>query len=214
MASGEVIVRRILGPVRSDIRPLALAIDVTGSLIFEQHIAAEDIQVTKLVYPPVAKLLHQRPGAVTKSIERLTRLCWDALAEQDLIAFYLGSPVKQAPTPREMLYYLAVYSRLDLPYFTAIERYPRLLFQEPAKILESSDASYQFIAEAIQKSIPAPVSMVMERQYASGYMAFPVCPSCGITVERDHQNYCDRCGQRLDWGQLGRNPADNLTTLR
>ena len=206
MASGEVIVRRILGPVRSDIRPLALAIDITGSLIFEQHIAAEDIQVTKLVYPPVAKLLRQRTAAVTKSIERLTRLCWDALAEQDLTAFYIGGPVKQVPTPREMLHYLAVYAKLDLPYYTAIDRYPSLLFQEPAKTPVTSDSPYQFINEAIQKSIPAPVSMVMERQYASGCMVFPVCPACGVAVERDRQNYCDRCGQRLDWGQRETRP--------
>ncbi len=206
MASGEVIVRRILGPVRSDIRPLALAIDITGSLIFEQHIAAEDIRVTKLVYPPVAKLLRLRTAAVTKSIERLTRLCWDAMAEQDLTAFYIGQSVKQAPTPREMLHYLAVYSRLDLPYYTAIDRYPSLLFQEPAKTPVTPDFPYQFIDEAIRKSIPAPVSMVMERQYASGCMVFPVCPACGVAVERDRQNYCDRCGQRLDWGQRETRP--------
>lgn len=28
---------------------------------------------------------------------------------------------------------------------------------------------------------------------------FPVCPRCRITLEREYQSYCDRCGQRLDW---------------
>lgn len=29
--------------------------------------------------------------------------------------------------------------------------------------------------------------------------SFPVCPSCAITLEREYQAYCDRCGQRLEW---------------
>lgn len=29
--------------------------------------------------------------------------------------------------------------------------------------------------------------------------AFSVCPRCKITLERDYQSYCDRCGQCLDW---------------
>ncbi len=29
--------------------------------------------------------------------------------------------------------------------------------------------------------------------------AYPVCPRCRITLEREYQAYCDRCGQALDW---------------
>lgn len=28
---------------------------------------------------------------------------------------------------------------------------------------------------------------------------FPVCPRCRITLEREYQQFCDRCGQHLDW---------------
>lgn len=28
---------------------------------------------------------------------------------------------------------------------------------------------------------------------------FPICPACGITLEREYQLYCDRCGQCLSW---------------
>lgn len=28
---------------------------------------------------------------------------------------------------------------------------------------------------------------------------FPVCPRCGVTMEREYQKFCDRCGQCLDW---------------
>lgn len=29
--------------------------------------------------------------------------------------------------------------------------------------------------------------------------AFPRCPRCRTTMEREYQCFCDRCGQRLDW---------------
>lgn len=28
---------------------------------------------------------------------------------------------------------------------------------------------------------------------------FPVCPKCGITLDREYMSYCDRCGQCLKW---------------
>lgn len=34
---------------------------------------------------------------------------------------------------------------------------------------------------------------------AAGESAYPACPRCGVTLEREYQAFCDRCGQRLDW---------------
>ena len=28
---------------------------------------------------------------------------------------------------------------------------------------------------------------------------YPVCPRCEITLEREYQAFCDRCGQALNW---------------
>ena len=27
---------------------------------------------------------------------------------------------------------------------------------------------------------------------------------CGVTMEREYQNFCDRCGQRLEWSRFDR----------
>ena len=40
-------------------------------------------------------------------------------------------------------------------------------------------------------------------RYRSGG-TFPVCPRCRSSMEREYQNYCDRCGQRLGWRELRR----------
>lgn len=29
--------------------------------------------------------------------------------------------------------------------------------------------------------------------------AYYLCPGCAVTLDREFQNYCDRCGQKLDW---------------
>ena len=35
-----------------------------------------------------------------------------------------------------------------------------------------------------------------------GPTTYPICPRCGVTVEREFQSFCDRCGQALDWDKL------------
>ena len=37
--------------------------------------------------------------------------------------------------------------------------------------------------------------------YESG-VAYPVCPQCECTLDREYQSFCDRCGQRLSWEKL------------
>lgn len=43
--------------------------------------------------------------------------------------------------------------------------------------------------------LPRPVVEV--RTFPDG--AYPLCPRCHRTVEREYMSYCDRCGQCLDW---------------
>lgn len=31
------------------------------------------------------------------------------------------------------------------------------------------------------------------------HVAYPVCPRCRNTLEREYQHFCDRCGQALGW---------------
>lgn len=71
MTKSELLIRSILGAVGRDIRPLSCAVDVTEELLFVKHIPMDDIQVTKLVYPLVAKQLHKSNDAVSRGIERL-----------------------------------------------------------------------------------------------------------------------------------------------
>ena len=35
-----------------------------------------------------------------------------------------------------------------------------------------------------------------------GETVYYYCPRCDVTLERDYQAYCDRCGQCLDWNRI------------
>lgn len=37
--------------------------------------------------------------------------------------------------------------------------------------------------------------------YRSG-QAYPVCPRCRSSLDREYMRFCDRCGQRLNWAHL------------
>ena len=48
-----------------------------------------------------------------------------------------------------------------------------------------------------------PMEVLELVRYRSGY-TYPVCPRCKISMEREYQRYCDRCGQRLGWSKIDR----------
>ena len=47
--------------------------------------------------------------------------------------------------------------------------------------------------------IPMPVTELKVFPECHCQPAYYVCPRCRLTVEREFMNFCDRCGQRLDW---------------
>lgn len=63
----------------------------------------------------------------------------------------------------------------------------------------------------IQKSRPSRMIWVIDdsrlnakevtqiRLLGTSQYAYPVCPGCRMTIDREYQSYCDRCGQKLVW---------------
>lgn len=51
--------------------------------------------------------------------------------------------------------------------------------------------------------MPMQVNEVIVYKKKSGHFGecngFPVCPRCKISMEREYQAFCDRCGQKLGW---------------
>ena len=64
-------------------------------------------------------------------------------------------------------------------------------------VLEASCAEQGIdVEDAVSYRIPRLVTEV--HHFKDGY-EYPVCPRCEITLEREYQAFCDRCGQALNW---------------
>ena len=46
---------------------------------------------------------------------------------------------------------------------------------------------------------PMPVTRIRCLRSSYGVTGFFVCPQCKVTMEREYQAFCDRCGQCLSW---------------
>lgn len=57
------------------------------------------------------------------------------------------------------------------------------------------------IEEKLLYREPMVVTEIMVWQ--NGY-AFPICPRCGCTFEREYQSFCGGCGQMLKWKGFSR----------
>lgn len=49
---------------------------------------------------------------------------------------------------------------------------------------------------AIMYRVPLMVTAVL--LFKNG-IAYPICPRCDCTIDREYMRFCDRCGQRLGW---------------
>lgn len=117
----ERLICSILGTTRSDIRPMALALDIIINLHFTQNISRADIKVTKSVYPQVALCLDRSLSAVSRSIERLANLCWDTAKQQGRLRELIGRNLTDIPATSDILFYLAYLLYFNKPFFTILE---------------------------------------------------------------------------------------------
>lgn len=127
MTKSECIIRSIIGAERTNIRALAVAVDITADMLFSQKIPMDEIAVSKDIYPVVAKKIGKSFSTTARQIERTANLCTDAL-DDSLMEQYIGRPLAFRPPPRAMIIYLAFYLHFGEPFFKVIEREPAVLF--------------------------------------------------------------------------------------
>ncbi len=118
MSITEELLRLILGPVRSDIRPLVVAVEHTSDLLYREKMTQSDIHVTTDIYPVVAKRIRKKESTIAKSVERLAMLCWESLDGEQMMQI-IGKCLNRQPAPREVLFYLAFYVHHQRPFYTA-----------------------------------------------------------------------------------------------
>ena len=61
----------------------------------------------------------------------------------------------------------------------------------------------QIIIDSDEIAYRMPLAVQEVRVFPNGD-SYPVCPKCKSTLEREYMNFCDRCGQKLDWKEYGK----------
>ena len=116
MMSSYRLIRGILGPVRRDIRPLTLAIDITMNWLFIAQYPIDELHVTRDLYPLIGYILKKQPTAIARSVERLSNLCWDTLVCTNQVEHYFGTNLTSPPYPRNLVLYFAYYTYYGYPF--------------------------------------------------------------------------------------------------
>ena len=197
MANSEILLRRIFGAVRADIRPFAHSVNIVEELLFDRGYSMDDILITKHVYPEAAKLLDKNPRAIAKSVERLTRICWDAMSEQKLVSTYIGRSQSLPPTARDMLVYLAVYNRTGYSFFEIAHKHPCILFHSPLGMNLPEYSQHRIDSYAFDMDI-APLLWVVKM--ADKYAIVPICRACMEFLDEERRFFCNNCRKCKDYG--------------
>lgn len=126
LTRSELLISRVLGLCRSDIRPMACSLEVLAELLFVRRLPLGDIFITKDVYPVVAHQLNKSYGAVARNTERLANRWWDKALAQSCITQFIGRPLGDIPSVREILCYLAFFLHHGEPFFSVYDDLDRL----------------------------------------------------------------------------------------
>ena len=94
-------------------------------------------------------------------------------------------------------YFGDIARRRVTPSLTTLEKLCNGFQVTPNDLLIVSDLQFELLYRQ-----PMPVTKIRYFPYLDGITSYPVCPRCGVTMEREYQHYCDRCGQCLDWSNF------------
>ena len=64
-------------------------------------------------------------------------------------------------------------------------------------------AKHLYVLAAYRRAMPVREYIFYPSQFGTKSEYF-LCPRCDITMEREYQSYCDRCGQRLGWKSINK----------
>lgn len=70
--------------------------------------------------------------------------------------------------------------------------------QHRITLLKSIHGRHSGQSEARELSFRVPMKVVdFKRFKVDG--CYSACPRCATTLDREYMNFCDRCGQKLEW---------------
>lgn len=97
-------------------------------------------------------------------------------------------------------YFGDIARRKTSPTIITLEKICTGFQRTPNELLLSEAASRKI---SLQQQMP--VTQVRFVQGPHGSTKFPVCPQCGITLDKEYLTHCGHCGQYLSWTDFPHN---------
>lgn len=88
-----------------------------------------------------------------------------------------------------------VIRRKSVPSITSLEKMCTAFNCTPNDILRISQKQAEYRSAM-------PVEEFHQVPFENGTTCYPICPRCGGIIDREYQEYCDQCGQRLGWNDI------------
>ena len=71
---------------------------------------------------------------------------------------------------------------------------------QPLTKLPEHTCKIRFLMKAVSYRIALPVTQIV--RYSVNGSCCPLCPRCKISLDREYESFCDRCGQKLCWDRF------------
>ena len=127
-----ILLRDIVGAARGCILPMAHAVDITAELLFNQHVALDDLKLCEICALVAQRLENPpKPNSLAKYIERWANRCWYRIRKDKRVVELIGREIADIDGPCMILVYLATYAHFDKPYFIVLHECPRAFTGQP-----------------------------------------------------------------------------------
>ena len=117
----------ILGLGRKGVLEMACAVHEAERMLFSEQIPVDDIQVTRDIYPKVAKELNKHGSSVARQIQRMSNECWNSTDVQ-MKRKYIGKELKDIRAPKDMIFYFAYYVHFQKGFYEILKDNQGVLF--------------------------------------------------------------------------------------
>ena len=82
----------------------------------DDEVQVTEVQVTKELYPPVARELKKKPRTAQRAIYRAVECVWEE-GKNEALNRVIGRALPVKPKPGELLFYCVYYLEKGSPYF-------------------------------------------------------------------------------------------------
>ena len=128
--------------------------------------------------------------------------------------YFTQKAMTVGPNTGEMIRRILASRKLEVQTYRMCQGVLSFTKKYSKQALEETCRQALAIGKTTYTFVKTTIPVVAEELGSTGYNtamsedrnkgAFVICPRCQLTIEREYQSFCDRCGQALNWSGFSR----------